>query len=98
MFLCILTLFLLKKLNLLFSNLIKTVIDLADKYTTNSKYFVWIIVKISLIISLVVVYLVVISDSIFSEKVINVYNFLSTVILIPLLLSSFDRKSKKIRN
>lgn len=92
------TLFLLKKLNLLFSNLIKTVIDLADKYTTNSKYFVWIIVKISLIISLVVVYLVVISDSIFSEKVINVYNFLSTVILIPLLLSSFDRKSKKIRN
>ena len=75
------------------------IINVADKYTKNSKFFVWIIVKISLIISLVFAYLTIISSPVFSERIISAYNYLSTVILIPILLNSLNKiTKKKIRN
>lgn len=76
-------------------NIITTVIDWLMKYVKKSRYVIWMIIKIALICSLVTTYFIIINEPIFSDKVINVYNFLSTVILIPLLLSSFDRKTKK---
>lgn len=75
------------------------IINVADKYTKNSKFFVWVIVKISLIISLVFAYLTIISSPLFSERIISAYNYLSTVILIPILLNSLNKiTKKKIRN
>ena len=88
---------LLLKIVLFFINKIISIVDIADKYTKNSKFFVWVIIKVSLITSLVFTYFVVISSSLFSEKVINAYNYLSTVILIPILLDSFHEITKKIR-
>ena len=74
---------------------IVSLFNICDKYTKQSKFFVWIIVKISLIFSLVFTYFVIISSPLFSEKVINAYNYLSTVILIPILLDSLHEINKK---
>lgn len=86
----------LSKVFLCLINMITTIIAGLMKYIKKSRYVIWVIIKISLICSLVITYFIIISESIFSEKVVNVYNFLSTVILIPLLLSSFDRKRKEL--
>lgn len=75
-------------------NIVTTVIDWLMKYVKKSRYVIWVIIKIALICSLVTTYFIIISEPIFSDKVINVYNFLSTVILIPLLLSSFGKKDR----
>lgn len=91
-FICIFVINILTTIFFHFTNIVKVITNLCDEYIKRSKYIIWTVIKISLICSLVIVYFVVISDNIFSDKVVDAYNFLATVVLIPLLLSSFEKK------
>ena len=76
------------------NNLIKTYHFLLN-YDNNRTLIIKTVLKISLIISLILVYICIIyENNIFSNQIKEIYNLISTVILIPIIYDSIKRKNK----
>lgn len=88
----------LKLLLILFKKIINSLIKTYHfllNYDNNRTLIIKTILKISLIISLILVYICIIyENNIFSNQIKEIYNLISTVILIPIIYDSIKRKNK----
>lgn len=71
----------------------KKINKISKTYFSNSKKIILKIAKISTILALIIVQILIIyNQNIFSEEIANIYNIISTVILIPLIYDSISNK------
>ena len=87
-----LTINLLKSLKKIIISYIIKIYSLLTKYNSNKNLIIKTIIKIALIISLILVYIIIIYEPYFSDKVKEIYNLLVTVILIPIIYDSLIKK------
>lgn len=87
-----LTIKLLKSLKKIIISYIIKIYSLLTKYNSNKNLIIKAIIKIALIISLIIVYIIIIYEPYFSDKVKEIYNLLVTVILIPIIYDSLIKK------